>query len=40
MPEAFPNNAKRVEFLFELYEKYTQGLLVGPKPKRNPKAAR
>jgi len=29
--------AKRVEYLFELYEKYTQGLLAGEKPKRKKK---
>lgn len=28
-PQAFPNDAKRVEFLFEVYEKYTAGLLGG-----------
>jgi hypothetical protein len=28
-PQAFANDAKRVEFLFELYEQYTAGLLAG-----------
>jgi len=37
-PQAFPNDAKRVEFLFELYEKYTAGLLAEvEKPKRKKK---
>jgi|LakMenEpi03Aug12_release.lakeMendotaPanAssembly.Ray.scaffolds.fasta_scaffold4229733_1 hypothetical protein len=27
------NNTKRMEFLIELYEKYTAGLLVGEKKK-------
>ena len=30
----FASDAKRVEYLFELYEKYTMGLLAGEKPKR------
>jgi len=29
--------AKRVEYLFELYEKYTMGLLATEKPKRKKK---
>jgi hypothetical protein len=32
--QAFTTDAKRVEYLFELYEKYTQGLLAGEKPKK------
>jgi hypothetical protein len=28
-PQAFANDAKRMEFLFELYEQYTAGLLAG-----------
>lgn len=30
-PQPFANDAKRVEYLFELYEKYTAGLLAGEK---------
>ncbi|MBZ0206049.1 MAG: class I SAM-dependent DNA methyltransferase [Flavobacteriales bacterium] len=33
-PQAFANDAKRVEFLFELYEKYVAGLLAGVKKKK------
>lgn len=33
-PQPFANDAKRVEYLFELYEKYTAGLLAGEKLKR------
>ncbi|MCB0759021.1 MAG: class I SAM-dependent DNA methyltransferase [Flavobacteriales bacterium] len=36
-PQAFANDAKRVEYLFELYEKYTAGLLAKPEPKRKKK---
>ncbi len=35
-PQPFPNETKRIEFLFELYDKYTAGLFVKekrPKPK-------
>lgn len=32
--QAFTTDAKRVEYLFELYEKYTKGLLAGEKPKK------
>jgi len=32
--QPFASDAKRVEYLFELYEKYTAGLLAGDKPKR------
>ncbi|MCB0759233.1 MAG: hypothetical protein KDC01_12295 [Flavobacteriales bacterium] len=35
--QAFANDAKRVEYLFELYEKYTSGLLAKPEPKRKKK---
>ena len=30
-PQPFPNELKRIEFLFELYEKYTAGLLADKK---------
>jgi len=33
-PQPFENDAKRVEFLFGLYEKYTAGLLAGKTGKR------
>jgi len=33
-PQAFANDAKRVEYLFELYEGYTAGLLAGEKVKK------
>lgn len=33
-PQPFPNETKRIEFLFELYEKYTTPLLATPKNKR------
>ena len=42
-PQPFPGSgtgagdAKRVEYLFELYEKYTSGLLAQEKPKRKGK---
>ncbi len=36
-PQPFASDAKRVEYLFELYEKYTAGLLAGEKPKRKKK---
>jgi hypothetical protein len=36
-PQPFTSDAKRVEFLFELYEKYVAGLLAGEKPKRKKK---
>ena len=32
-PQAFINEAKRIEFLFELYDKYTAGLFAKPKKK-------
>jgi hypothetical protein len=34
-PQPFPNEAKRIEFLFELYDKYTLGLFARiKKPSR------
>jgi len=36
-PQPFLNDAKRVEYLFGLYEKYTMGLLATEKPKRKKK---
>jgi hypothetical protein len=33
-PQPFPNEAKRIEFLFELYEKYTNPLLSTKKSKK------
>ena len=33
-PQPFQSDAKQVEYLFELYEKYTSGLLALEKPKR------
>jgi hypothetical protein len=36
-PQPFASDAKRVEYLFELYEKYTMGLLAQEKPKRKKK---
>lgn len=33
-PQAFANETKRIEFLFELYDKYTAGLFVAEKKKR------
>ncbi|EMR03814.1 type IIL restriction-modification enzyme MmeI [Cesiribacter andamanensis] len=38
-PQAFPSEAKRMEFLFELYEKYTAGLFEKEKPKKARKKA-
>jgi hypothetical protein len=34
-PQAFINETKRIEFLFELYDKYTAGLFVKEKKKQN-----
>ncbi|MCY7351378.1 MAG: hypothetical protein LH606_12040 [Cytophagaceae bacterium] len=28
-PQPFPNEAKRIEFLFDLYDRYTAGLFAG-----------
>jgi len=36
-PQPFPNETKRVEFLFELYDKYTAGLFVKEKKKTSKK---
>lgn len=36
-PQPFASEAKRVEYLFELYEKYTSGLLAGTKTSRTKK---
>ncbi|WP_132052410.1 class I SAM-dependent DNA methyltransferase [Pseudocnuella soli] len=33
-PQPFPSESKRIEFLFELYDKYTAGLFVPEKPRR------
>lgn len=33
-PQPFPNETKRIEFLFELYDKYTAGLFVGEKKSK------
>ncbi|MDR3666811.1 MAG: hypothetical protein P4L35_08220 [Ignavibacteriaceae bacterium] len=36
-PQPFPNETKRIEFLFELYEKYTAGLFTKEKLKKSKK---
>ena len=36
-PQPFINAAKRIEFLFELYEKYTADLFTKEKPKKQRK---
>jgi hypothetical protein len=36
-PQPFPNERKRMEFLFELYEKYTAGLFTKQKTRRQQK---
>ena len=33
-PQPFTSEAKRIEYLFELYDKYTAGLFVGEKKKK------
>jgi len=33
-PQPFPNETKRIEFLFELYDKYTAGLFAKEKKKK------
>jgi hypothetical protein len=33
-PQTFINETKRIEFLFELYDKYTAGLFVAEKKKK------
>ena len=37
-PQAFSNETKRIEFLFELYDQYTAGLFVGEKKGKKKKA--
>lgn len=37
-PQPFPNKTKRIEFLFELYEKYTKPLLTEYKSKKERKS--
>jgi hypothetical protein len=36
-PQPFPNETKRIEFLFELYDKYTAGLFVKEKKEKKTK---
>ena len=36
--QPFPNETKRIEFLFELYEKYTQPLMTEVKGKQKNKS--
>ena len=36
-PQPFPSEAKRMEFLFELYEKYTANLFTKEKVKKSAK---
>ena len=36
-PQSFASEAKRIEYLFELYEKYTSGMFVEEKPKKEKK---
>jgi hypothetical protein len=36
-PQPFPNESKRIEFLFELYEKYTAGIFAVEKVKKGKK---
>ena len=37
-PQPFPNETKRIEFLFELYDKYTADLFTKAKPGKTRKA--
>jgi hypothetical protein len=37
-PQPFPTEAKRMEFLFDLYEKYTAGLFAKEKMKKPKKS--
>lgn len=39
-PQPFASDAKRVEYLFELYEKYTSGLLAGSAKEKGKKKAK
>jgi hypothetical protein len=34
-PQPFPNETKRIEFLFQLYDKYTSSLFVGEKMSKS-----
>ena len=36
-PQPFPNETKRIEYLFELYDKYTSGLFVKEKKRKKTK---
>ena len=36
-PQPFPSETKRIEFLFELYDKYTAGLFPAEKKKKKVK---
>ena len=36
-PQPFNGETKRIEFLFDLYDKYTSGLFPAEKKKRSPK---
>lgn len=36
-PQPFPNETKRIEFLFELYDKYTAGIFAGEKKNKTKK---
>ena len=36
-PQPFTNETKRIEFLFELYDKYTSGMFKGEKKKKKSK---
>ncbi|RZK04211.1 MAG: DNA methylase, partial [Flavobacterium sp.] len=37
-PQPFPNETKRIEFLFELYDQYTAGLFAGEKEGKKTKS--
>ena len=37
-PQPFPNETKRIEYLFELYDKYTAGLFVKEKKSKKQKS--
>jgi hypothetical protein len=37
-PQPLASDTKQVEYLFELYKEYTEGLLAGEKPKRKKRA--
>ena len=39
-PQPFPNETKRIEFLFELYDKYTAGMFAGEKARSKGQGAR